>query len=95
MPPKGKTNNPKGKPKGIKNIKTLQWEALGESITSKHTERFNGILESADDKLFTELYLDILEYFKPKQQRTELTGKDGKDLNEPTQINFIVHKDGN
>ena len=81
MPEKGQTNNPKGKPKGIKNKKTLEWEQLGEAIQNAHTERFNKILENLPDEKFSDKYLQILEYFKPKQQRTELTGKTEHTIN--------------
>lgn len=72
--PKGKTNNPNGRPAGSKNEKTKQWEALGESIMSVHTERFNDILKAKaedDPDTFMDLYLKVLEYFKPKLARTE------------------------
>ena len=42
--PKGKTNNSKGRVKGSKNERTIQWEALGESIETKHVDRFNKVL---------------------------------------------------
>lgn len=72
--PKGKTNNPNGRPAGSKNEKTKQWEALGESIMSVHTEAFNRILTEkmeGDPDTFLDLYLKVLEYFKPKLARTE------------------------
>jgi hypothetical protein len=72
-----RTGRPKGYPrsggmvKGQKKQKTLQWEAIGEALTTRHTERFDQILESADDEKFANLYLQLLEYFKPKQSRVE------------------------
>lgn len=72
-PPKGKSNNPSGKPKGSKNEKTKQWEALGEAIITTHAERFNRILAAADDDLFMRNYAQMLEYFKPKLARSEIT----------------------
>ena len=74
-PGKGNTNNPAGKPAGTKNTKTKQWEALGAKIVGEGAERFMSILDGLDDDAFTKNYLMILEYFKPKQQRTELNGK--------------------
>jgi len=71
-PGKGNTNNPAGKPAGTKNTKTKQWEALGAKIVGEGAERFMSILDGLDDDAFTKNYLMILEYFKPKQQRTEL-----------------------
>lgn len=72
MPKKGETNNPKGRTPGTKNKKTLEWEALGDAITGKGAERFMEILDSMDEADFTKNYLMILEYFKPKQQRSEV-----------------------
>lgn len=74
----------KGRKEGATNVKSRQWEALGEAITTKHTERFNKILGSMDDEKFMQLYLQTLEYFKPKLGRTEHTGKDGQTLPAPT-----------
>lgn len=68
----GKSGNPKGKPIGTKSDKTLQWEALGEALLTKHSERANQILSSMDDDKFLDHYGKLLEYFKPKQARTEI-----------------------
>lgn len=86
---KGQTNNPHGRPEGSKNERTKQWEALAESITGMHAERFNSILidmmESEDESQREKgcrLYLEALEYFKPKQSRVQHSG----DKTEPVQI---------
>jgi hypothetical protein len=78
---KGKSGNPAGKPKGAKGEKTLQWEALGESITGQQAENFNNFMNKLwnsrddEDKLMaSELYLKTLEYFKPKQARNTIVG---------------------
>lgn len=68
----GKSGNPKGKPLGARSEKTLQWEALGEALLTKHSERANQILASLDDDKFLDHYGKLLEYFKPKQARTEV-----------------------
>jgi len=70
--PKGSTGNPNGRPTGSKNVKTEQWEALGEALLTKHSERANAVLSSLDDETFLEQYGKLLEYFKPKQARTEV-----------------------
>lgn len=72
-----------GRQPGSKNRKTLEWEALGQAVIAKHTARFNRILGSAKDDQFVGLYLQTLEYFKPKLGRTEHTGKDGAPLPAP------------
>ncbi len=73
-----------GKQKGSKNERTKEWEKLAESIQERHTERFNDILDSLDDEKFADKFLQILEYFKPKLQRTTLIG----DSSEPINVNF-------
>ena len=74
-PGKGNTNNPAGKPKGTKSAKTKQWEELGAKIIGESAERFMSVLDNLDDENFMRNYLMILEYFKPKQQRTEIKGE--------------------
>lgn len=74
---KGQSGNPNGKPKGAKGKKTEQWEAIGESITGKHAEKFNAFMDELweGDNVkkmdAADLYLKTLEYFKPKQARVE------------------------
>ena len=64
-----------GKKKGTPNKKTLQWEAIGEALITVHSERFNQILATSDDDNFSKLFLDVMEYFKPKQSRVETEQK--------------------
>ena len=73
--PKGRTNNKKGRTVGVKNKRTYQWEQLGTDITGIHLNRFNDVLTSLDDAEFAKVYLQVLEYFKPKLQRTEIQGE--------------------
>lgn len=61
-----------GKVKGSKNTKTIQWEELGNALVSRHSERANTILDNCDDDTFMDNYSKLLEYFKPKQARTEI-----------------------
>jgi hypothetical protein len=77
------------KPVGAKSQKSLQWEALGESITGQQAEQFNAFLDKLwnsrndEDKMIaSELYLKTLEYFKPKQARNTIVG----DSDSPVQI---------
>ena len=84
----------KGKPKGAKSLKTIQWEVLHEDIISTHSEGFNrtlnGLLSSPDIKVQQagcDLFLQVLEYFKPKQSRITHLG----DMTNPVQI--IISKD--
>lgn len=72
--PKGRTNNKRGRKAGSKNERTKQWEALGESIETKHVTRFNKVLDKMDDETFAKTFLQVLEFFKPKLNRTDLNG---------------------
>lgn len=89
--PKGRTNNPKGRPKGSKNERTKQWAELADVITEKHTEEFNCFLSElwkgdANDRLTAaHLYLKVLSYFKPKI-KSQL--KDST-----SQLSIIISKD--
>ena len=86
---KGKSGNPNGRPQGARSERTLQWEALGESITGQQAEQFNqfmnklwGSRNDEDKMIASELYLKTLEYFKPKQARNTIVG----DADAPVQI---------
>jgi hypothetical protein len=66
--------NKEAKKKG-KHEKTQQWLSLGESIRTKHADRFNKILDECDDDTFVRLYKDVLEFFEPKLERSEISAK--------------------
>ena len=78
---KGKSGNSSGKPTGTKNAKSVQWEAIGQALLTTHSERFNKILKTSDDQVFAKLYLDVMEYFKPKQSRVETEQKGEQVIN--------------
>ena len=79
------------RPEGSKNSKTVEWEFIGDFLMDKEgAGRFKEILQKSTDGDFVDRYLKILEYFKPKLARKELTGKDGKELQLPTSITFNV-----
>ena len=74
----GQSGNPTGKLKGTKAKKTLEWEALGESITTKQAGNYNAFMDelwSGDFKsklTAAELFLQSVEYFKPKLARQNI-----------------------
>lgn len=72
-----------GRPKGSKNVKTQQWEGLGDYITRIGADKFLYELQILEGKEYIDMYTKILEYFKPKLARKEHVGKGGKDLFEP------------
>lgn len=69
----------KGKPpgsgikKGGKKAKTLAWENLGEFITETGAERVAKMLTECNEQDFFKYYCLLLEYFKPKLQRSDVT----------------------
>jgi|TARA_R100001530_G_scaffold10633_1_gene10461 hypothetical protein len=68
---KGQRLNPNGRPKGKKNKKTEQWDAIGDFLTQEGSERMLKYLSTTDPDKYADTYLKILEYFKPKLARTE------------------------
>ena len=68
-----------GRTKGTKNVRTLQWEELGKGITEANGARFNELLERlwdspdlSDRIRAAELFLKVVEFFKPKLQRIQI-----------------------
>ena len=66
---KGQSGNPSGNKGPHK--KTKEWEALGAAIMGKQADRFAKALANLKDEKFVSSYIQVLEYFQPKQQRTE------------------------
>lgn len=71
---KGISGNPKGKKPGTKSNKTLAWEELGDWLLSEGAKKYLEMIKDLPPEKFAQRYESLLEYFKPKQQRTELTG---------------------
>lgn len=79
-PKKGISNNPNGRPKGSRNVRTLEWEEIKEAFITTHTARANRILSTLEDEKFMDSYLKLLEYFKPKLARTEVSNHDNSTI---------------
>lgn len=67
-----------GRPKGSKNVRTRTWQEVGSSLVNDHVGQFADVLERlmSSDKVNdqvkgAELFLKVLEYFKPKVKREE------------------------
>ena len=66
------------KPKGAKGKKTQQWEALAETLTGDQSTKFGELMDKLwnsnnvkDQLIAAELYIKMVEYFKPKQSRVD------------------------
>lgn len=77
--PKGRTNNPAGRPKGIRNKKVEEWTALGEWMTGKGADRAMSILTKLDDGEFLSHYEKLVLYFRPKLSSANITAS--QDIN--------------
>ena len=79
----GKSNNPNGREKGSKNVKTKQWELLGEFITDSGAKKFVEEVNKLEGVDYINAYSKVLSYFKPQLARTEIKadiGIDKKDI---------------
>jgi hypothetical protein len=56
--------------------KTILWEMLGDLLINEGSERVMNFIKNCDDETFLRHYKDLLEYFKPKLQRTDVTSGD-------------------
>ena len=81
MPKKGETNNPAGRTVGSKNRRTIEWESFGKDFLADtmplFSETITKWMESGDTDLqykAMSLTTDVIEYFKPKLSRAQLSG---------------------
>lgn len=72
---KGESGNLAGKPPGTKSKKTLEWEEFGRELLEKGMPRALDILSTCEDEDFMNNFTSLIEYFKPKLARTELSHK--------------------
>ena len=61
-----------------------QWEELGKALVERHSDRANQVLDNLDDEKFIDQYCKLLEYFRPKLQRSEV-----KQDNGPVEIRIV------
>ena len=92
-----------GRTKGTKNVRTLQWEELGKEITEANAGRFNELLgrlwnssDTADQLRAAELFLKVVEFFKPKLQRIHTPELSGPPMPSPRIVieRHIIGADG-
>lgn len=84
-------SNPGGRPKGAPNKVTRDIRSAYQQLVEFNLENMSTWLAdiAADnpEKAF-ELMIKLSEYVIPKMQRTEVTGKDGKDLFKDMKFEF-------
>ncbi|MDQ3022691.1 MAG: DUF5681 domain-containing protein [Bacteroidota bacterium] len=69
---KGESGNPKGKPQGAQNkISSQLREFLGDCLIDNQ-QKFKTSLSKLDDKEFTKIYLEMMQYVTPKLRQTEV-----------------------
>lgn len=79
----GKSGNPNGKPKGPNKATGKAREAIAQFVDA-NADRLVGWLDAIaedDPRDAFNCFMSVVEYHIPKLARSELTGKDGKDLN--------------
>lgn len=80
-----------GRKKGVIPKKILLLNTFAKAVVEGGMDKFITELKKLNGRDYVTSFLTIFEYVQPKLARTELTGKDGKDLFIPiTQIE-IVH----
>jgi len=69
---KGQSGNPAGRPRGAKDHRTRAWEELGDWLLGEGAEKYLKMIKDLSEEKFAQRYEALLEYFKPKHQRTEI-----------------------
>jgi len=64
-----------GKKKGSKDQKTLAWERIGEYVIGEGADRYLQIISDLPDKDFLNEFRAIVEFFRPKLRRSEITAE--------------------
>ena len=61
-----------GKPKGAVSKRTAAWKEAENAILNEQFDKFNRILSSLDGVEFCDMYLKVLNYFKPKKRAVDV-----------------------
>lgn len=86
---KGKSGNPNGRPAGRPNKTTQEIRDAYQAFVEDQVPEFQKWLSEIEDphKRF-DVVLKLSQYFVPKLNTTEITGKDGADLFKDLKVSF-------
>ena len=80
------------KPVGAISQKTKAWEELGEYIAQDGAQRYMVALKRLEDDKFVDRFEHVLEFFKPKLARKEVTGSNGEPIKQSITVEFVDPK---
>ena len=69
-----------GRPVGARSLITLEKKGMLEFLKDEGAERFIEELKKLEGEAYCKAFIPVVELVFPKLSRTEVTGKDGKDL---------------
>lgn len=68
--PKGKSGNPKGRPKGALNKSNKELKEFLSGFIQEHKDDFENKMKALPEKEWVSTYLAMMEYVLPKLSRT-------------------------
>lgn len=69
---KGESGNPSGRPLGSENKISAQLREFLGNCLIENQQKFKKSLNKLEDKEFTKMYLEMMQYVSPKLRQTEI-----------------------
>jgi hypothetical protein len=69
-----------GRQAGTPNKKTEEWEAFGRAVIDGNLDRIQEYMQTLEGEKLLDSWLKVVEYFRPKQARTEIVDDSEKKL---------------